>query len=96
MHTCNADGGQALWLRRGRILPHERLAVQKHILHSGAWASLHRHTQSPEHPTAHKLLCVPRSVTAERQSLTPWTSLYVRASSTLENLATCNGSALFH
>lgn len=46
MHTCNADGGQALWLRHGRILPHERLAVQEHILHSGAWASLHRHAKS--------------------------------------------------
>ena len=95
MHTCNADGGQALWLRRGRILPHERLAVQEHILHSGAWASLHRHAQSLEPMAAHKILCVPGSVTVERQLLTPWASLYVRASSTLENLATCDGSALF-
>ena len=46
MGTCDIDGGEALRLRRGRILPHERLAVQEHILRSGPWGRLHWQAQS--------------------------------------------------
>ena len=95
MDTCNANGGQALLLRGRRILPHERLAVQEYILHSGPQASLHQQAHSPEQAASAKILCGHRRVTADRQSAA-WLSLHVKASSTLEHLATCTGSALSH
>ena len=95
MDTCNADGGQALLLRSRRILPHERLAVQKYILHSGPQASLHQQAHSPEQAASGKILCRHTRVTADRQ-FAAWLLLYVKASSTLKHLATCTGSVLSH